>query len=367
MKRTDLESKLESAYASLSAPDVLDNILSDCAAKKGAILMMHDRKKHPAARWLGAAAAFALILGAAGLYGVNHAVASSVSLDVNPSVEIRSNRRDRVLDVTANNADGQVILGDMDLSGSDLEVAVNALIGSMVRNGYITELSNSVLISVDADDPARGEELEARLTREINALLQTESFSGSVLSQTIADDPAIQLTAEQYGITQGKAQLIQDLIQQDARYDFETLASLSINELNLIHQDSPGETAQVSTTGAASDKAYIGGDAAEAAALAHVGITESEASYLRAEYDYERGVMVYEVEFTAGGYEYTIDVNALTGEITGQEKERDDGDGYEDYMEDLLEAQRSSAQPEWDDDDDDDWDDDFDDWFDWDD
>lgn len=344
MKRRDMEAKLSNAFSSLSAPDVLDSVLSDCQTKKGAIIMMQDRKKTPTlTRWAGIAAAFVLVLGIAGIYSTNYTVASTVSLDVNPSVEIQANRNDKVLAVTANNQDGQVILGDMDFEGSDLDVAVNALIGSMVRNGYLTELANSVLISVDSKDPARSEELELRLAQEINALLQTEAFSGSVLSQTITQDHALQSTADQYGITLGKAQLIQEIIDQDPRYTFDTLATLSINDLNLIlhhgtadyHTDS---THAIATTGAASDKAYIGADAAKEVALEYAGVAETDANYLRAEYDYERGVMVYEVDFTAGSYEYSIDVNALTGEIVSQEKEWNDGDSYEDYIDDIYDA-----------------------------
>ncbi len=348
MKHTDLETRLESAYASLSAPDVLESVLSDCPSKKGAIIMMHEHKKSAAARWAGIAAAFVLILGGAfgfGTYRLNHAVDATVSLDVNPSIELTANRSDRVLHVTANNADGQTILGNMDLSGSDLDVAINALIGSMVRNGYINELANSVLVSVDAADPARSAELQTRLTEEINTLLQTEDFSGSVLSQTIAQDHALQSTADEYGITLGKAQLIQEIIDLDATHTFDTLAALSINDLNLIlHHGAAGEhtgsehtATTIATTGTASDKAYIGAEAAMAAALEYAGIAGSDANYLRAEYDYERGVMVYEVDFTAGSYEYSIDVNAITGAIVSQEKEWADGDEYEDYLESLYE------------------------------
>lgn len=342
MKRTELENKLERAYASLSAPDVLESVLSDCPSQKGAIIMMQNQKKSTFTRWAGLAAAFVLVLGSAfgfGTYHINHAVDATVSLDVNPSVEFTANRSDRILHVTANNADGEIILGDMDLTGSNLDVAVNALIGSMVRNGYINELANSILVSVDADDPTRSAELQTRLTEEINALLQTDAFSGAVLSQTIAHDHALQPTADQYGITLGKAQLIQQIIDQDARYSFDTLASLSINDLNLIlHHDTATHHSEhaIATTGVASDKAYIGAEAAKTAALKYAGVAATDASYLRAEYDYEDGIMVYEVDFIAGSYEYTINVNALSGEILSQEKDWNDGDGYEDYVDDIF-------------------------------
>ena len=58
----------------------------------------------------------------------------------------------------------------MDLKGVDLDVAVNAIIGSMLKNGYIDELRNSVLVSVENDDAAKGAALQERLTAEIEQL-----------------------------------------------------------------------------------------------------------------------------------------------------------------------------------------------------
>ena len=42
------------------------------------------------------------------------------------------------------------------------------------------------------------------------------------------------------------------------------------------------------------------------------------------EIDYDRDDNKYEVEFKSGGYEYSYDINAATGEILKSEKERDD-------------------------------------------
>ena len=75
--------------------------------------------------------------------------------------------------------------GEMDFSGSDLEVAVNAIIGSMLQKGYLSELANSILISVDNPDSTRGAALQERLTAEVDKLLKTDTFSGAVLSQTV--------------------------------------------------------------------------------------------------------------------------------------------------------------------------------------
>ena len=68
------------------------------------------------------------------------------------------------------------------------------------------------------------------------SLLQTDTFSGAVLSQTVAKDDALRQLAESYGITVGKAQLIRDILDDDGRHTFGELTSLSINELNLLRQ-----------------------------------------------------------------------------------------------------------------------------------
>ena len=150
---------------------------------------MEKKKTNP---WLmraaGIAAALLLCTGVGigyHLYSTRYAVASTVSLDVNPSIEIRVNEKERVLSVNPKNEDGRTVVGDMDFSGSSLDVTVNALIGSMLRSGYLSELSNSILISVDSSDAAKGTAIKDRLAGEISGLLQTDSFSGAVLSLSL--------------------------------------------------------------------------------------------------------------------------------------------------------------------------------------
>ena len=64
-----------------------------------------------------------------------------MSLDVNPSIELTLNRSEKVLACTPVNEEAQAILADMDgggdLKGAKLDVAVNAIVGSLVRKGYL--------------------------------------------------------------------------------------------------------------------------------------------------------------------------------------------------------------------------------------
>ena len=325
MTDRELNEKLRQAYEH-ATPDVLDAVLSDCNEQKGRVVSMTTEKKKNA--WLrpliAAAACLCLLLGGGfGLksYRVNHMVDATVSLDVNPSVELQVNQKERVLTVKALNEDGRIIVGDMDLSGSSLDVAVNALIGSMLQNGYLNELANSILISVDNDDPVRGADLQARLSAEVDRLLQTDSFSASVLSQTVVRSSELQQMAEQYGITLGKAQLIQDILSRSTLHTFDELAPLSINELNLLLGKETAAATQVTVVGTASEKGYIGEERAKTVALERAGVTESELLLYKIGMDTHNGTMVYDVEFTTDSYEFDCDVNAKTGEIVKFEKE----------------------------------------------
>lgn len=327
MTNKEAEQKIKRAF-SHAAPNIRDSILSDCQNQKGAVTIMTDiKRKNPwPKRLAGIAAAFVLLIGGMTgfqVYQANYAVASLISLDVNPSIEIQVNEKEQVLAVNARNEDAKVVVGDMNFKGSTLDVTINALIGSMLRNGYLNEMANSILVSVDNQDPVKGAELQERLAAEINEVLQTGAFSGAVLSQTISADSNLRALADTYGITLGKAQLIQQIISQTTLYSFEDLVPLSINELNLLSESSNLELVNVNSLGTASDKAYLGEEKAKETALSHAKLSPDQITQYEIELDYENGVMVYEISFDCEGFEYDYDIDALTGAVLKNEKKPD--------------------------------------------
>ena len=70
-------------------------------------------------------------------------------------------------------------------------------------------------------------------------------------------------------------------------------------------------------------KKYIGKEAAISAALAHAGLERSKVRDLQCELDRENGIMVYEVEFESGLYDYEYDIDAATGKVLKSKKELD--------------------------------------------
>ena len=324
MKKKDVDKAVRQAFTH-AVPDVLGGVLSECCEQKGTVIVMTEKKRvHWGLKLAAVAALLALIIGigfGAGAYKVNHTVVSTVSLDVNPSIELRVNRHERVLEARALNEDARAVLDGMDLEGSDLNVAVNAVIGAMVRNGYISEAANSILISVDSDDNANAKALQEKLTLEVSKLLDTQDFNGAVLSQTVEKESELKLKAEKYGITVGKAQLIEKILKKDTQYSFGSLAGLTVHQLNLLVDRKEAQTGELEIVGKPSEKSYIGRDAARDAAVKHAGLDAAQVENARVQLDFDDGAMVYEVEFVCDGWEYDYEINALDGAVLDFEKE----------------------------------------------
>ena len=324
MKTENINEMLKSAVSN-AAPDVLDNVLHACDHEKGKVIYMEKKKNRSFAGFAAVAAVFVLLI--AGIFiaknngfGItNNSLAAVVSLDVNPSIELKVDNDEDVISVNGLNDDGKKVLEGMDLEDTDLEVAVNAIIGSMLKHGYINEMANSILLSVSGVEGYDADALETKLANEVNALLK----NGAVLSQNVssADDKLVKL-ADEYGITVGKAALIQEIVKNSKTHTFEQLAGLTINELNLISENSKLDN--IKSEGKASAKSYIGKDAALSAALKAAGLSKDQVKNIEIELDYEHGVMVYEVEFDRGFDEYSYDIDAKTGEVVAYNNDDDD-------------------------------------------
>ena len=345
MKTENINEMLKSAVSN-AAPDVLDNVLHACDHEKGKVIYMEKKKNRSFAGFAAVAAVFVLLI--AGIFiaknngfGItNNSLAAVVSFDVNPSIELKVDNEEDVISVKGLNDDGKKVLEGMDLEDTDLEVAVNAIIGSMLKHGYINEMANSILLSVSGVEGYDADALETKLANEVNAILK----NGAVLSQNVsnADDKLVKL-ADEYGITVGKAALIQEIVKNSKTHTFEQLAGLTINELNLISENSKLDN--IKSEGKASAKSYIGKDAALSAALKAAGLSKDQVKNIEIELDYEHGVMVYEVEFDRGFDEYSYDIDAKTGEVVAYDNDDDDDKIVNVTAEDVIgmDAAKSAA------------------------
>lgn len=319
MNYDPIEAKLKSALQK-ATPDILDDILEGCDREKGQVISMEKRKNKKLSRILSIAAVFVLLIAGVFLYKnfTGSDAAALVSIDVNPSIELEVDADERIIIARALNDDGKKVLSGMKLEGTDLNTGVNAIVGSMLKNGYIDELRNSVLVSVSGDGTIDTAALEAKLMQEVSSALDG---AGAVVAQNLDDiDDDTRELAERYGISVGKAAFIEKIIELNPTLKVEELAPLSINELCLLANGK--EIGGTLYSGSTSDKAYIGAERAKSIALSHASLAETAVFDLDCELDYEYGRMVYEVDFDANGAEYEYEIDAKSGDILLFEIER---------------------------------------------
>ena len=202
--------------------------------KKGGAILFLSQMRGAA---LGAAASLCLLMTGGGVWYYqyeNRQIDSVIGIDVNPSVELSINRRERVLKAEALNEDGNQILSDMDLKGVDLNVAVNAVVGSMVTHGYLDDLDNAILVTVSNDSMTRASALRSSVVGNIEKTLEENQVQAVVYDQQAVENDEIEDLAKQYKISYGKAYFLKELIESNpdlAMKDMEWLSAITMEEL----------------------------------------------------------------------------------------------------------------------------------------
>ena len=319
MTNEKMEQRLASAVEK-TAPNDVNGVLSRCDERKGTVIPM-TTKKTTKKRWttLAAACLALVLLGGGGIfYQQAHAVASVVSLDVNPSIELKVSKSEKVLVCTPLNEDAKAILADMgdgaDLKGAKLDVAVNAIVGSLVRNGYLNSISSAIMISVEDNDTARAEKLQRELTSTVDGVLQTSEAKASVLTQTLTQDAGLEQQARKNSISTGKAALVNRVLALNPALKFDALAKLSVEELKDLAE-------------AGAPAMPIGTDKAmDIAAAAFGKASTAKMAYSEVDPELDESPAHYEVEIKSQtGEEFEYKVDAYTGAILESKREAADG------------------------------------------
>ena len=313
MTNKKMEQRLAAALEK-TAPDDMSGVLSRCEARKGTVIPM-TTKKTVNRKWttlVAACLAVMLLCGGGVFYQQAHAVASVVSLDVNPSIELKVSRNEKVLACVPLNEDAKAILADMsngaDLKRAKLDVAVNAIVGSLVRNGYLDSISSAIMISVEDKDAARAEKLQRELTSAVDGVLQTSEAKAAVLTQTLTQDAAREQQARENNISTGKAALVNRVLTINPSLKFDALAKLSVEELKDLAE-------------AGAPAMPIGRDAAAYAAEQYAGTTASDSVTAEVDSELDESPAHYEVELHTAWGEFEYLVDAYTGKVLSGQKD----------------------------------------------
>lgn len=106
-------------------------------------------------------------------------------------------------------------------------------------------------------------------------------------------------------------------------YDYKINAKTGTivkSEKKVIKTKTTTKPASSKTTTAKTTTAYITKDKAKIAALKHAGLKASQITGYKIELEKEKNNVIYDIEFTANGYKYDYDINAVTGKVIKSEK-----------------------------------------------
>lgn len=240
MSSQEIEQHLKSALDALT-PDVFEKLdlsvpqlrpQADRGQEK--IITLQRRIRGMAAV---AAACLYLVTAAGGVWHYqyqNRQIDSVIGIDVNPSVELSISRKNRILKAEPLNADARTIMEDMDLKGVELNVAVNAVIGSMVTHGYLDDLDNAILVTVSNDSVKKASALRTSVVEDIEQTLKENQVDAVVYDQQVIEADEVRSLADTYGISYGKAYFLKELIDQNRNLtqdDMKRLSTMNMEEI----------------------------------------------------------------------------------------------------------------------------------------
>lgn len=164
-------------------------------------------------------------------------VDSQIFLDVNPGVEIVTNRRDKVIDIRWTNEDGRLLVQDYDFKGKEIQQVTEEVLEEMMRKKYLHNDHRFLLLSVYNKNREKADSQRVVLDRSIHEYLESRSVDPIVLSQKLEKTSTIEEYSKKYEVSINKMTFIRNLMILNPDFEIEELVDLKIEELVLLSQD----------------------------------------------------------------------------------------------------------------------------------
>lgn len=184
-----------------------------------------------------ASMAAAFLIAYFGWYMPNMMPDSIVYLDVNPSMEMSMNRKEKVIELEGLNEEAKELVEDIDYKGKDINIVLNELLDRMLKEGYIDKDHHAMLVSVLNEDVEKGNIQVDKLNETISQFFSHEEIRPIVLRQSVVTTKTIEDYANKYNISIGKMTFIKNLIILNPDFELEELVNLSIEELIKLSRD----------------------------------------------------------------------------------------------------------------------------------
>lgn len=306
--KNNIKKELNNVFSNLISSnfeDVSQKINSD----SGVVLNIKKEKSKKII--LGGCLSFAcLIILFIGLLYFNNNSVAVIGIDVNPSLEIYVNSKNKVVKVNTNNDDANIMLNGLNLKETNINKALNTIFAFMIKYGYITNENNSVLLSL-----VDGSYEISDLANSVYDYLKSNDVDSSIMIENTDTTDFDNELAKKYNISVSKIKLIKSIVSTNLLYNFEDLVKLSTNELNLLSNNSMNKNENVVTIGNASESKYKTIDEIKQIIFKEAGVFSNKVKNLKIDPDYFDGKIVYMCKFTSNKSDYHYAIDAITGKI----------------------------------------------------
>lgn len=197
--------------------------------KEGSVISLRAAKKNYIRVLQAVAACLAVVL--LGGFGWNRlyvSTAAIVSLDVNPSIELRINRVNRVVSAQAMNAQGSQILSKANIDQMSFPDALHQILAVEENDGFLTPGAN-VVLTVFAANPSFQSSLLSESQRVVDT--NTAVFSSRLSAEYHVVDERFVDGAHGHGVTAGKYIYLEQLQSLSPETDIALYTHHSIDQL----------------------------------------------------------------------------------------------------------------------------------------
>lgn len=236
-------------------------------------------------------------------------------VDVNPSIEVVTNRLERVVEVNPLNEDAKEMLDGYTIKDRSLEKTVNDLVDLMIFEGYIHGgQDNLVMISVNDEDA--DQKIVEEINLSIKAYLENKEIEATLL-QTNLDISEDDLTGKESAIRKmtelGVSLSEEELSQMTLKELFEYSRAQNISQEELFHIIS----------GYLYDDNSIENGMLSSEEIRAIALLKVPGEIIKIELDDGE----YEVKVLSEGKRYELEIDAYTGAVTEiDSKDLDDDD-----------------------------------------
>jgi len=248
MRKSNFEERINTSFKA-ETPDILDKIKSS-----DQFYIPEKVKKYDFSRFFNKRLSYSLasvFVLAVVLFsmlssgpGIDSVVASTVTIDINPSIEITLNDNDEVINITAINTDGELLIDrDINFKGLSLDKTIEIIIAEAIKKGFIVDddEENIILIDVSSNKLEIKERIEQSLEVKISSEMSKVAHAFQIRRENreeLSDDEEQDLVDEsvKYKLSAAKLYLINKIIDIDDTYTIDILKDKSVRELyNIIN------------------------------------------------------------------------------------------------------------------------------------